>query len=167
MGQRCVPPQLWYHYQQLKGGSGGCPDQISTTEQIPSSNTKVCLKPEENTKVSSIAQGIIYATTNGMHKTPKSVVLSMALRKVSGSKTLMKILGRFGHTMSYGQVINLEKLLEMRHLSEKGRGILLPSNIKSNILGLGLGQSTGMNTSYRTKGIMTPSSIRQDSFHFM
>lgn len=150
--QNVEVPALLYNYLAW---------MISSTKEIPE-NGRVKVSSDENRKILNIAQDIIYATTNGSYKTPKIIGMSMAMRKLSVSKNAINLLGRFGQTMAYTQVLDFEKLLELRVICGNTKGVILPSNTTKYTFSTWVWDNldiledthSGAKTSHRTNGIM-------------
>ena len=60
----------------------------------------VAISPIERTKVVSIAQDLVYAESKGRKLTHKSLALGMAVRQITRSIRLLRILHGLGHTTS-------------------------------------------------------------------
>ena len=58
--------------------------------------------------VTSFAQDICKAVTNGKWTLPKHLLLGMTLRHLTGSAEVITLVNRFGHCASYSRVIELE-----------------------------------------------------------
>jgi len=56
----------------------------------------------------SLAADVCVAATNGKWIMPKHLLLSMALRHLTGSAQLLTIINRFGHCQSYTKVLEIE-----------------------------------------------------------
>jgi hypothetical protein len=54
--------------------------------------------------ICSMVQDIIYNVTNGKHRTSKHVLLSLCVKRKTGSKQMINWLNRFGHGISYDEV---------------------------------------------------------------
>ena len=65
----------------------------------------------EYLKVLSVAQDIIYVSSNGRKQTPKSLSLGMAVRQITGSYALTKILNGFGNSVSHPTVLSFDTAL--------------------------------------------------------
>ena len=59
-------------------------------------------------RVNSIAQGIIYATTGGAVKPAKQLLMGLAFKSMTGSRRIIEILNRLGHSISYNATEELE-----------------------------------------------------------
>ena len=58
------------------------------------------ISSKEDAKVVSIEQDLIYAESKGKKQTHKSLALGMAVRQMTGSVRLLKVLHGLGHTAS-------------------------------------------------------------------
>ena len=54
-----------------------------------------------NKKVTSIAQDLIFAVSNGRQPTPKHIGLAVAIKHLTGSKALIEILNHLQHCIGY------------------------------------------------------------------
>ena len=70
--------------------------------------------PCRNRVISSIAQDLIYNTTNGESRTAKHVELGLCTKRKTGSRKLITWLNRLGHSISYHDV----NLVEM-HITQE------------------------------------------------
>ena len=70
----------------------------------PVSEERVRISENEQTKVVSIAQDLIYAESKGKKLTHKSLALGMTVRQITGSVRLLRILHGLGHTASTATV---------------------------------------------------------------
>lgn len=78
----------------------------------------------------SVGQDLIYGSSNGQVNTPKHVGLAMAIKHLTGSKQVISMLNRFGHTVSYDSLQRMETSLAVEQLKKtEEMGIVLPSNI--------------------------------------
>ena len=79
-------------------------------------NAYSSLPEKKYLKVLSIAQDIIYVCSNGTKHTPKSISLGMAVRQITGSHQLTKILNGFGNSVSYSTVLSLDTALAAQNM---------------------------------------------------
>lgn len=77
-------------------------------------------------KVLSLAQDIIHVSSNGRKQTPKSLSLGMAVRQITGSYALTKILNGFGNSVSHSAVLSLDTALASQCLDN---GTVIPEGI--------------------------------------
>ena len=76
---------------------------------------------------------LLYTVPKGRRKTPKHVGLSVAVKNLTGSKEVITLLNRFGHAISYDQVLQIETLLAKEQLKTEVNGVILPKIIKPNV----------------------------------
>ena len=74
----------------------------------PISSTRVHTSEAINRRVTSFAQDIIYHVKNGKVITPKHVSLAILVKSLTGSAELVKVLNRFGHSVSYDVLEEIE-----------------------------------------------------------
>lgn len=78
----------------------------------------------------SIAQDLLYNASNGRKKTNKHAALAVAVKRRTGSVSVIRWLNRFGHIISYDEVNALEtKLAEDQVCNEDFRNYI-PNNIQ-------------------------------------
>ena len=78
-----------------------------------------------------IAQDMVYVSSKGSKKMPKHVSMATAIRHMTGSKELITMFNRWGHTLSYDEVERLETSIAQSQLEkamEDGTAVV-PSNI--------------------------------------
>ena len=97
----------------------------------PVENETVAISPIERTKVVSIAQDLVYAESKGRKLTHKSLALGMAVRQITGSIRLLRILHGLGHTTSTSTVYKHDTGLALA--SSKGQEIIIPRNINPGV----------------------------------
>ena len=78
----------------------------------------------------SIGQGIIYNFTKGKQKTVKHVQLSIVTKRKTGSKFMINSLNRFGYSISYDEVNNIETFFAEMQANEQSHQSLVPNNIQ-------------------------------------
>lgn len=101
----------------------GFSDKILFSEKIPISKDK-----EE--KVVAIAQDLIHTSTSGKTMTHKSMALGVAVRQISGSQRVIKILNQFGHCCSPDVLYRHDSALTKAISDEE---VFVPRNISANI----------------------------------
>lgn len=97
----------------------------------PVSEERVRISENEQTKVVSIAQDLIYAESKGKKLTHKSLALGMTVRQITGSVRLLRILHGLGHTASTATVYKHDTALAVA--SSKGQDIIIPRNINAEV----------------------------------
>ena len=86
--------------------------------------------PNIHRKVVSIAQDIIYCTSKGRIRTPKHILLPMTIHNMTGSKSVVTLINRFGHGISYTELEELQTAMAASRLSQNNADdVYLPSNI--------------------------------------
>ena len=83
--------------------------------------------------VQSFGQDLLYAVSKGRQKTPKHVALSLTVKNLTGSKEMITLLNRFGHAISYDQVLQIETRLAEEQLKTEVNGVILPKIIQPNV----------------------------------
>ena len=95
--------------------------------QEPSLDKRVDITDDEQTKVLSIAQDLVYAESKGKRQTHKSLALGMAVRQTTGSIRLLKIIHGLGHCVSPSTVYKHDSALSIASSME--HDIIIPRNI--------------------------------------
>lgn len=83
--------------------------------------------------VLSLAQDLLYNVLKGRMKTPKHVALPIAVRNLTGLKEVITLLNRYGHGISYDQVLEIETALAESHIEAQEHGVILPKVICANV----------------------------------
>lgn len=85
-------------------------------------------KPEnlKNIKIDSLAHDIIYNVTNGTVKPSKHLELGLTAKTLTGSKRVITLLNKFGHSISYSLAEELETEPTYSSLSTEG---ILPREV--------------------------------------
>ena len=99
----------------------------------PTMDKNVEISSKEDAKVVSIAQDLIYAESKGKKQTHKSLALRMAVRQMTGSVRLLKVLHGLGHTASANTVSKHGTALAIISSNRDGKGIKIPRNILKNV----------------------------------
>ena len=88
-----------------------------------------CLRPEIHRLF--LSQDIIFASNRSV-LTQKHIGIGVTVKHLTGSKETVKLLNRFGHSISYDEVIKLEKILDQQALLDQGENsLVIPSNISA------------------------------------
>ena len=74
--------------------------------------------PENDRKLVSIAQDILYLSSKGRIATPKHLALGMTIRHWTGSSNLISLLHGFGHCVSHPTVLQYDTALASMELSK-------------------------------------------------
>ena len=89
-----------------------------------------CGKTDKERQVISIAQDIIHCASNARVKLPKQIGLAMTVRHLTGSKQLVTLLNRMGHSSSYDEVQAVDTSFATEVLAKmEAHGTVIPSNI--------------------------------------
>ena len=72
-----------------------------------------------NRKVTSIAQDLIFAVSNGRQPTPKHIGLTVAIKHLTGSKALIEILNRLQHCIGYHDLLRISGHIYRQHYHSK------------------------------------------------
>jgi hypothetical protein len=70
-----------------------------------------------NRLIHSFSQDLIYAVTHGKQKTPKHVLLSYAIKTLTGNVELIQIVNRLGHGIAYSQLEENDTALCLQKLA--------------------------------------------------
>jgi hypothetical protein len=84
-------------------------------------------------QIMSFGQDLIYAVSKGRQKTPKHVALPLTVKNLTGSKEVITLLNRYGHGMSYEQVLLVETRLAEKQLEEEVNDVVLPKVVQPNV----------------------------------
>ena len=154
------------------------------------SDEKVDLKDSSVKRlVQSFGQDLLYAVSKGRQKTPKHVAIPLTVKNLTGSKEVIKLLNRYGHGISYDQVLQIETSLAEEQMKTEVNGVLIPKIIQPNVFStfcwdnIDLLEETlsGQGTTHCTNGIViqrqvagcepppiemrNPCGVRARSFH--
>ena len=99
----------------------------------PTMDKNVEISSKEDAKVVSIAQDLIYGESKGKKQTHKSLALGMAVRQMTGSVRLLKVLHGLGHTASADTVSKHDTALAIISSNGDGKEIKIPRNILKNV----------------------------------
>ena len=109
-----------------------------------------------------IGQDLVYNIWKGRQKTPKHVALPITVKNLTGCKEVITLLSRFGHGISYEQVLAIETGLAEKQMEAEEQGLILPSNVQSNVFSMFCWDNidlleetlSGKGTSHCTNGII-------------
>ena len=87
----------------------GATDEPDDTKQLPVNPTN------DQLRLLSVCQDIVYLTTKGKVQTPKAMVLGCALRHITGSSHVLRLIHGLGHCSSYDSVVRHETSLAEAH----------------------------------------------------
>ena len=126
-------------------------------------NDRVTIKdPAVHRLVHSFGQDLIYSISKGRQKTPKHVALPITIKNITGCKEVITLLNRFGHGISYEQVLSIETALAEKQMEAEVQGVVLPSSVRPNVFSLFCWDNidlleetlSGKGTSHCTNGII-------------
>lgn len=89
---------------------------IGAVEDCPPKGEHACLKAASQRKVLSFCQDIMYAQCKGGTMTPKAVALGLAVRHLTGSSHISRLLSGLGHACSYDSAMRMETALASQQL---------------------------------------------------
>ena len=90
----------------------------------------VVTSPDNDRKLTSIAQDILYLASKGRVATPKHMALGMAIRHWTGSSNLITLLNGFGHSISHSAVLEYDTALANMELT---RNNIVPDGFKPEV----------------------------------
>ena len=93
-------------------------------------SAKIQIPEDKEKKVVSIAQDLIHTSTSGKTMTHKAMALGVAVRQISGSQRVIKILNQFGHCCSPDVLYRHDSALTKAISDEE---VFVPRNISANI----------------------------------
>ena len=78
----------------------------------------------------SVGQGVIYNLTKVKQKTVKHVQFGIETKRKTSSKFMVNSLNRFGHSISYDEVNNIETFFAEMQANEQSHQSFVPNNIQ-------------------------------------
>ena len=122
--QRIVPPTLYWLVRLMVTSDRSGIDDFD--------NPKPCKRIEDERKTLSIAQDVIHCASNARIKLPKHIGLAMAVRQMTGSKQLVVLLNRMGHSSSYDELQAVDTCLATEVMAKAATyGTVVPTNISA------------------------------------
>ena len=119
--ENLIPDQLYMFLRWLLEENSGS-DPISGQKENS-------LRPDTHRLILSIGQDIVFACNKSVF-TPKHIGIGVTVTHLTGSKETIKLLNKFGHSISYEEVIKLEKIfLQQTMQDDDERTSVIPSNI--------------------------------------
>ncbi|XP_071832154.1 uncharacterized protein [Apostichopus japonicus] len=82
----------------------GFSDEAELTDQV-------CISEDNNQRILSLAQDLLYTSKKGCILLPKHSSLAMTIRHMTGSARLIGMLNRFGHCVSHSMVLEHDTAL--------------------------------------------------------
>ena len=95
----------------------------------PVEDHRVKVNSSENAKIVSIAQDMVYAESKGRTQTFKYLALGMAVRQMTGSERLLRILHGLGHTASIATVHRHDTALALVSSYSVEKELPIPRNM--------------------------------------
>ena len=95
----------------------------------PQLDSYVSVKDTHYSKLMSVSQDLLFIASDGKKATPKSISLAMALRQLTGSSSVLKLVNNFGHCMSHRYALRHETALAQVNISSQGT---LPPGFSKN-----------------------------------
>ena len=86
----------------------------------PKLDTYVDVKDAHYCRLMALQQDLVFIASDGKKATPKSISLAMALRQLTGSSTVLKVVNTSGHCMSHRYVLRHETALAQVNSSSQG-----------------------------------------------
>ena len=84
--------------------------------------------------IMSIGQDLVYAVSNGRQVPPKHILITAAVKTLTGNVELIQFLNRFGHCISYTKYEEIDTALCLQKLSlSPENGVPLPSTIMAGV----------------------------------
>ncbi|KAG0728084.1 hypothetical protein GWK47_033224 [Chionoecetes opilio] len=122
-----------------------------------------CQTPSERAQrlATSFGSDLVFAVTSGKTKPPKHVLLSNAVKCLTGNTELIRTLNRLGHCVSYSMFEEIDTALCIQKLECSKDDIPLPANIYPGVFTTWPGITStdlketlsGAGTSHRVNGI--------------
>ena len=132
---------------------------LNFSDEVIQNDVQIAIPEKDQLKVLSIAQDIIYVASRGNRQTPKALGLGMAVRQMTRSYQLTKILNGFGNAASHSAVLSLDTALAYKQLNSD---VVIPNGIVKNTLTTMVWDNidfreetaTGFGTTHMTNGII-------------
>uniref|UniRef100_UPI00358FD6F1 uncharacterized protein isoform X1 n=1 Tax=Myxine glutinosa TaxID=7769 RepID=UPI00358FD6F1 len=107
------------------------PETLTQFLQTLLSGDSECTNPSDRVQrlVSSYGSDLVFAVTCGKIKPPKHILLPFAIKSLTGNIELIHTLNRFGHSVSYSQVEEIDTALCLQKMELSRDDIPLPGNI--------------------------------------
>ena len=78
----------------------------------------------------SFAQDIVFSVTNGVVKTPKSVLFPAVVKALCNNTEILKLINKFGHGISYDLVEEIETEYALEVINEQRENrVVIPANV--------------------------------------
>ena len=86
------------------------------------------LSPDQSRRVVSICHDILYGVSNGRWLQPKHILLAMSIWHLTGRSDIIKLLNRFGHSISYSKLL---EIITAIHTTTQDHNSHIPPCIKA------------------------------------
>lgn len=96
----------------------------------PTLDEFVKVKDNENKKLLSIAQDLMFVASHGKRVTPKGIALGVAIRQITGSAAAVSLVNNLGHCMSHSFLLSHETALAQLNISSLS---ILPPGFENNV----------------------------------
>ena len=78
------------------------------------------------------------STKSDLHRRVKAVgqdlsLTAMAVKNLTGSSQVVSLLNRFGHTVSYNELLELESSMALKTVQKEREQVTVPSNIRPHV----------------------------------
>ena len=128
-----------------------------------------CQTPSERAQrlATSFGSDLVFAVTSGKTKPPKHILLSNAVKSLTGNTELIRTLNRLGHCVSYSMIEEIDTALCIQKLECSKDDIPLPANIYPGVFTTLAWDNidrleetlSGAGTSHRVNGIAVQSKV--------
>ena len=127
---KCIPESLYMFLKILYGGQSVLENDKEEDPESDGGSTSARL----DDRVLSVAQDIVFGTSNGKMWTPKHIGLGSTLHQSTRSKQLVELFHRAGHTVSYKNVLQVDTALAESTLQSLNleNGAIVPPNLVPN-----------------------------------
>ncbi len=107
------------------------PQLLETFLQVLLTGKNGKVSDRVNLIVKSIGQDIIYTVSRGQLKLPKHILLSYAVKSLTGNVETIKCLNRLGHSISYTHMTEIDTALCLKKMANMpGVGVPLPESVE-------------------------------------
>lgn len=103
MEKRFLPRQN-ISAEQIIHGECNIPTELFTLIKCLVCGSRASLNERKNIKIESICNSIIFSATNGAVKPSSCLSLGLVTKSITGSRRMIEILNRLGHSISYTSV---------------------------------------------------------------
>ena len=124
--------------QDCKKGQAENPDMLRSfyTALLSGSHESNSLHADLERKVESLSQDALYCVSRGKIKPPKHLCMGLGMKSLTGSRRIVEILNRMGHSIGYHMAESIE--------TEVASSILEKNRLLPDIMQQQAGLSTGI-----------------------